>query len=213
MASAASRPSKQNPAIAQIASKNLRCKSSKGQVQVLNLAVGDEEGTVGFQRSSDSNSGIGHVDDDGDIRVRMSTLDRLFADENVDVMIIDVEGLGAQALEGATKIIARDRPVIFIEAARSGDYGRELQRVNKVMKGCGYEPMPTSFGYPRAPVRLYVPPEKLEAWRPEHDSRRRSLRWALRVEEALRYNAQLALHRLGRGLLGPPRQHRLWPEA
>ena len=52
--------------------------------------------------------------DSGNYQVRVSTIDD-FLFEKLDVIKLDVEGMERKVLDGATKIVSRDRPIIFCE--------------------------------------------------------------------------------------------------
>jgi len=80
-------------------------------VMVHRVAVGGEEGTTGLRDGI--NSGVTDGED-GAYEVPLRTLDSLL-DEGVDFVKIDVEGYEAAVLQGAQQVLARDRPVLFVE--------------------------------------------------------------------------------------------------
>jgi FkbM family methyltransferase len=84
-----------------------RVRNGMNNVTVLNLAVGDREGTLTFNRSWN-----GQVDDGtgewGRIQVQATTIDRLadrFGDP--DVIFVDVEGFEAKVLAGARRCLEK----------------------------------------------------------------------------------------------------------
>jgi FkbM family methyltransferase len=85
-------------------------KNNLRQVRVVESAVGDEVGNVGFR--SELN---GFVDETSSQSVSATTIDSTFSDESVDLMKIDVEGFELKALRGAQNVISRDRPHLFVE--------------------------------------------------------------------------------------------------
>ncbi|BCW88145.1 hypothetical protein sos41_12830 [Alphaproteobacteria bacterium SO-S41] len=54
--------------------------------------------------------------------IRIETLDRLFANDRVDFIKIDIEGHDPAALEGAAEILRRDRPGLAIAAYHAPDH-------------------------------------------------------------------------------------------
>ena len=93
-------------------------------VRVHNSAVADFVGETSFYRSPKrGESGWGAMfDEDGDrpkISVKVRTLDNWVATERIgriDVVKIDVEGAECRVLDGARGVIARTRPMMWVEA-------------------------------------------------------------------------------------------------
>ena len=78
--------------------------------EILNFAVGRENKIIRFD-----DGGI-RMDVPGDCEVRMSTLDDLLYDKNVPRGLIkaEIEGMGAEMLAGARRLIGRDHPVLAL---------------------------------------------------------------------------------------------------
>jgi FkbM family methyltransferase len=51
-------------------------------------------------------------------RIRLRTLDEVFADTRLDLIKIDVEGHEMSVLRGARQVLKRDRPAVLLEALR-----------------------------------------------------------------------------------------------
>jgi|SRR6056297_1176323 len=94
------------------------------KVQIANLALSDNSGTVKFNYvvSNPSYSGMRKRDydrqdeKDTEIEVRTECLDHFLPDDyRVDLMKIDVEGAEYLVLKGAKSIIERDKPIIIFE--------------------------------------------------------------------------------------------------
>lgn len=89
-----------------------------------NSAVADRNGEVSFYRSpKQSESGWGAIfNEDGkraELSVRVCTLDNWMSEEGIekiDVLKMDVEGSEYRVLEGAQALIARTRPLMWVEA-------------------------------------------------------------------------------------------------
>jgi FkbM family methyltransferase len=83
-------------------------------------AVLDQEGTTIFSMS-DSTPGIGHVRSEEEVgrwqhvEVATTTLDARLGNVEIDLLKVDVEGVEARTLDGARALLARSRPVIFLE--------------------------------------------------------------------------------------------------
>lgn len=75
-------------------------------------ALGDRRASVGLTRSKPQ-AGLWQVDGDGDIP--MVPLDELIFSNAVDAIVLDVEGYELQALTGAEKLIADNRPLLWFE--------------------------------------------------------------------------------------------------
>jgi FkbM family methyltransferase len=65
----------------------------------------------------------------------VTTLDEL-VDGPVAVIKLDVEGMEARALSGATRLLSADRPVIYAEALDRA----QLRRISQVLRNVGYGP-------------------------------------------------------------------------
>jgi hypothetical protein len=69
---------------------------------------------------AERNSSAVRLEDDDDGDVTVTTLDEsLRGEPQVDVMKIDVEGWEARVLRGASEIIARQRPILYVETLES----------------------------------------------------------------------------------------------
>jgi FkbM family methyltransferase len=82
-----------------------------GNVELHENAVGSSDGRIGLR--SEINSGIVQ-EEEGCYSVEMKRLDSIIK-ERVDFLKIDVEGYEGEVLRGAWEVIARDRPVLFLE--------------------------------------------------------------------------------------------------
>jgi FkbM family methyltransferase len=86
--------------------------NDRDNVQVLELAVSDHEGTAHFETRT--GSGVGHLADDGPLEVKLTTLDSLTQLPLPQVMKIDVEGAEVGVLNGAKALFSKTKPVIFL---------------------------------------------------------------------------------------------------
>jgi len=97
-------------------------------------ALGNYQGKVSMEY--ESHSGTNHITKlSGD--VNLTTLDS-FKFENVDVIKIDVEGYEISVLEGAKETVMREKPIIQIEANKSGKrYGKTKIDILEMLSGWG----------------------------------------------------------------------------
>ena len=99
-------------------------------------AVADFVGEARF--AANRGSYQGRIDDDGQLRVPVVTLDHLFANgrlQPADLMKIDVEGAELGVLKGAEKFLKRFRPVLFLAT-----HGAEIHlKCCEFLRGCGYK--------------------------------------------------------------------------
>ncbi len=106
--------------------------NGRKNVQVLELAVSDHEGTARFETRT--GSGVGHLASDGPLEVKVTALDSLRDLPMPNVMKIDVEGAEVGVLEGAKSLLQKARPVIFLSL-----HGDDLKkRCMEILSGYGY---------------------------------------------------------------------------
>lgn len=92
------------------------------RVTALRLALGAAESTAEMALPPAANGGSAHLaapaEGGARERVRVSTLDRVVADERlprVDVVKVDVEGAEVEVLRGARRTLERFRPLLLVE--------------------------------------------------------------------------------------------------
>lgn len=92
-------------------------------VKVLNAAVGNECGTLQFMSSASRGSAKEGLSRSAKTKeVSLVTLDSLEIDERIDLIKLDVEGEEEKAIEGALRMIERDRPSMAVSVYhRTGD--------------------------------------------------------------------------------------------
>lgn len=87
-------------------------------ITMLPWGVSDREETARMHRPVE-NSGHAAIDPHGEsTEVRLAPLDALYADtgvERLDLLILDVEGYEERALRGARGMLARFKPMVFVE--------------------------------------------------------------------------------------------------
>uniref|UniRef100_A0A7V3N4B4 FkbM family methyltransferase n=1 Tax=candidate division CPR3 bacterium TaxID=2268181 RepID=A0A7V3N4B4_UNCC3 len=84
-------------------------------VTIVDAAVCDKEGIACFDRGP--NSSMGHISKDGDLIVRLVSLDELVMKNRIDppdYIKIDVEGAELLVLKGAKKTLTKYKPELFL---------------------------------------------------------------------------------------------------
>ncbi|MEN8182084.1 MAG: FkbM family methyltransferase [Myxococcota bacterium] len=94
------------------------------RVVMVDAAAWDHPGTLRFGKPPKENSGMGRVDETGELVVRAVTLDAIAAEldlDRVDFVKMDIEGAEPQALLGARAVLRRFKPKLAL-AAYHGDH-------------------------------------------------------------------------------------------
>lgn len=99
------------------------------QVSVIEAAVGDRTGTIGFRPGLN-----GTVDESSDQSVQITTIDAALTDESVDFVKIDVEGFEMSVLRGMKTVISQDHPTLFVEVHPSMITSQDHQSVIKIIQ-------------------------------------------------------------------------------
>lgn len=112
-----------------ILKKNIEINNLGEKVKAFNLAAGDISGKAIIDIVDDSNLGMSKVCQapNGDIDVVMLDEVLLPIVDAVDIMKIDVEGMGLAVLHGSIQIIKFYKPDIYIEAETDTDYQKILE--------------------------------------------------------------------------------------
>jgi FkbM family methyltransferase len=119
-----------------------------------NAAVGARQGRARSIEDSASNSGMAKVELDPDGEVPMVTLDDEMAGlTRVDVVKIDVEGGEFDVLKGATGLLQRTRPLLYVEIMEPA-----LQGVQAYLQSSGYVCWKR---FNATPTFLFLPRERL----------------------------------------------------
>ncbi len=101
--------------------------------RIISCAVGETPGRVGFKAGI--NGGVVR-DGEGAYTADVQTLDSLVA-ERVDFVKIDVDGYEGHVLKGARELLARDRPILFLEFHPElvGRHGTSFDEVLELLSG------------------------------------------------------------------------------
>jgi FkbM family methyltransferase len=121
---------------------------------VRNAAVGAATGKGHVEPASDENSGMSSVALDPAGTVEIVLLDGVLADEPaIDLIKIDVEGWELEVLRGGATILARHRPVLYIEIMAD-----KFDAVSRYLDAAGYRCWKR---FNVTPTFLFLPRERL----------------------------------------------------
>ena len=128
-------------------------------VHVEQVAVSDAAGPARF--AFGTGSGTGHLDDGGAVQVDMVTLDDFCETRGIHptAVKIDVEGAELRVLAGARRILARDRPVVFL-STHGRDVHRECLRMLELLR---YSLRPMSRQPLHSATEVIALPERVAA--------------------------------------------------
>lgn len=96
------------------------CRKSKADIKSLQLGAWDKTDVLSF--SMDDNFGnAGKITDDGNICIKVDSIDHITKGSQVDFIKMDIEGAELNALKGAEETIKRDHPILAICAYHKRD--------------------------------------------------------------------------------------------
>lgn len=120
------------PAAISAYEKNIRLNNLQNRVDLKKFALSDRSGTAeffipdqshGFLESSCSLEREFKGGEQNSIPIDIRTLDELNIKEKIAVIKADIEGHEHAFLKGASKIIKRDRPMVFLEVLPPANFG------------------------------------------------------------------------------------------
>lgn len=117
--------------------------AGKRNVECRRLALGNKYGTI--KLSPGSNSGCWHVDESGPSTAGMIPLDqfRPLRQFRVGYIKLDVEGYEWYALNGATELLVRDKPIVQIEEKKL-THSYKCPTARELLEALGYEQVDAS---------------------------------------------------------------------
>ncbi len=113
-------PVEPNPVAIAILEANMAANDLGGVIDArgVGLGVGAEAGRFSAITDDPDNLGATRLVADPAGKLRVVSIDALMGDARVDFLKIDAEGMEIEVLAGAAAVIARDRPVIWVETLR-----------------------------------------------------------------------------------------------
>ncbi len=101
-------------------------------VETLNVGIWDSDTTLTFSQKSGRNS---RLNDSGELRVPVLSLDSIMGERKATIVKYDVEGAEYQALLGSKTVIMRDKPKLMVSAYHRNDDLIKLSRLIKSYNG------------------------------------------------------------------------------
>lgn len=117
-----------------ILEKNTALNDLSARVELHRAALGGHEGRGRVVEIDTRNRGMDRIVSDAEGDVAIVCLDEVVADRFVHLIKIDVEGMEAEVLRGASSILQRCNPHIIAEAATV----QELVRIEEMLRPLGY---------------------------------------------------------------------------
>ena len=118
-------PVEPNPEALTLLNQNIAANGIDTVIDRRGMGYGAGKSTGTFRTQTDNADNLGATrlvaDETGGIETK--TLDAMMGDEKVDFIKIDAEGMELDVLEGARDLIARDKPVIWVEVLRENMLG------------------------------------------------------------------------------------------
>ncbi|TLD83503.1 FkbM family methyltransferase [Helicobacter sp. MIT 11-5569] len=145
-----------NPKMSAIAKESIKLNGFEKMIKVYEMGVSNREEMAYFATEIPHNFGAmsltqGNTAGGGII---CKPLDSLKIKEKVVAMKIDVEGMEHKVLDGARKLIAKNRPIIYAEA----NFVQDFVKVERMLESMEYVCWDT-FGY--SPTHLFLPLESV----------------------------------------------------
>lgn len=133
------------------------CASVGANVKCINKGTWCREDTLSFVQEETMAS---HIDDGGNIKIEVTTIDNVVGEDTVAFIKMDVEGSEFESLLGAVQTIHRDMPVLAISAYhRIDDLWRLPQKIKELEnKNSRYKLYLRNHSFVAAELVLYAIP-------------------------------------------------------
>lgn len=128
-----------HPSIYKVLERNVSENGLSDKVVCCNFGVGEKDGKATVSFYDESNVGMSRLEVSGGGDVKVVSLDG-FCEElgvDVDLIKIDVEGMEPDVIKGASRVIDKFSPILYVEAGDSTAF----EKVNFILEGYGYEPV------------------------------------------------------------------------
>jgi FkbM family methyltransferase len=123
-----------NPAIRPLLECNVRANGWGSRITVIPKGASDVSGTARMTIPGDTTAA--RVDDAGTgPEIELTTIDEVLGGRRADIIKVDVEGLEARVMAGASETLARYKPALIVESLDEQSY----EEVRAVLKPHGYD--------------------------------------------------------------------------
>ncbi|GAA0579122.1 FkbM family methyltransferase [Halomonas salifodinae] len=126
-----------HPSIYKVLERNVSENGLSDKVVCCNFGVGEKDGKATVSFYDENNVGMSRLEISGGGDIKVVSLDG-FCEElgvGVDLIKIDVEGMEPDVIKGASRVIDRFSPILYVEAGDSTAF----EKVNFLLEGYGYE--------------------------------------------------------------------------
>lgn len=140
-----------NPAAVKLLRRNIAANFLGKRVKVHKMALGAQTASGHVVAARDQNLGTARVEISGldNTAVKIARLDDVAGRRKVRLIKVDTEGMDASVIAGAEAILARDKPVISVEAGERV----EFFRIHEILRRHGYRTI-GSFNY--TPTHIFA---------------------------------------------------------
>jgi FkbM family methyltransferase len=138
-----------NPEAFRLLQKNIIRNELSHRIQAIQTCIGDTDGktTLSVIAGMPEYSSIGGIAHPGvascvqaSVEVPIAPLGNLVGDERVSLIFVDTEGAEETVFGGATKILLRDKPLLYFECSDTllRKFGSSTKKLEVKLKGLGY---------------------------------------------------------------------------
>ncbi|UZT06959.1 FkbM family methyltransferase [Clostridium sp. LQ25] len=135
-----------------ILKKNVEINKFNKNVKLFNMGIGEKKEYANLEIVNNDNLGMTKLKKGSNGTIEINRLDDVILNienDKIDMIKIDVEGMGLEALKGAERIIKRDKPMIYIEAETDD----EFNELNRYLLKFKYKPI---MKFNATPTYLFV---------------------------------------------------------
>ena len=113
------------PDVFEILKKNVYINRFYKNVKLFNMGLGESAGYANIDVINKDNLGMSRLNKDNHGSVEINRLDDIISSiekNKIDMIKIDVEGMGLEVLKGSRKVLKKDKPIIYIEAESEEEF-------------------------------------------------------------------------------------------
>lgn len=113
------------PNVFKILKKNVLINKYNKNVKLFNMGLGENQGYANIDVVNKDNLGMSKLKKDNSGTVEINRLDDIISNiekNKIDMIKIDVEGMGLEVLKGSQKLLTKDKPIIYIEAETEEEF-------------------------------------------------------------------------------------------
>lgn len=123
-----------NPAIRPLLERNIRANGWESRITVVPKGASDSSGTARMTIPEDTTAA--RVDDAGTgPAIELTTIDEVLGGRRADIIKVDVEGLEARVLAGASETLGRYKPALIVESLNE----QSFEEIRAALTPYGYD--------------------------------------------------------------------------